>query len=48
MIEHVGKKNYAEYFDVARRCLSTDGLFLLHTIGLFYHKLPQVDPWMNK
>src|SRR5690606_20989365 len=33
MFEHVGVRNYATYFDVARRCLAPDGLFLLHTIG---------------
>lgn len=33
MFEHVGAKNYRTYFDVARRCLSDGGLFLLHTIG---------------
>ncbi len=33
MFEHVGFKNYAAYFDVARRCLHDEGLFLLHTIG---------------
>lgn len=33
MFEHVGRKNYATFFDVVRRHLSDDGLFLLHTIG---------------
>lgn len=33
MIEHVGYKNYGEYFKVVNRCLKDDGLFLLHTIG---------------
>ncbi len=33
MIEHVGYRNYREYFKVAARCLKDDGLFLLHTIG---------------
>jgi cyclopropane-fatty-acyl-phospholipid synthase len=33
MFEHVGAKNYGTYFDVARRCLWANGLFLLHTIG---------------
>jgi cyclopropane-fatty-acyl-phospholipid synthase len=33
MFEHVGAKNYSHYFEVARRCLAKDGLFLLHTIG---------------
>ncbi len=33
MIEHVGYKNYKTFFKIANRCLSDDGLFLLHTIG---------------
>ena len=33
MFEHVGHKNYRAFFDVARRSLADDGLFLLHTIG---------------
>src|SRR5690606_15340431 len=28
MFEHVGVKNYPDYFDIARRCLGDDGLFL--------------------
>jgi cyclopropane-fatty-acyl-phospholipid synthase len=47
MFEHVGFKNYETYFDVAKRCLKKDGLFLLHTIG---YKLSQLasDPWVEK
>jgi len=33
MVEHVGYKNYGKFFEVARRCLTDEGLFLLHTIG---------------
>ncbi len=33
MFEHVGVRNYRAYFEVARRCLDGDGLFVLHTIG---------------
>lgn len=33
MFEHVGVKNFRAYFEVARRCLNEDGLFVLHTIG---------------
>ncbi|WP_370550080.1 cyclopropane fatty acyl phospholipid synthase [Edwardsiella tarda] len=47
MFEHVGPKNYATYFAVARRNLKDDGLFLLHTIGA-NHTTPDVDPWINK
>jgi cyclopropane-fatty-acyl-phospholipid synthase len=47
MFEHVGYKNYASYMDVVRRCLSPDGLFVLHTIG---SKLSQsrTDPWITR
>jgi len=47
MFEHVGFKNYAEYFQVAHDCLSNGGLFLLHTIG---HRVTSelVDPWIER
>ncbi|MFT4249705.1 MAG: cyclopropane fatty acyl phospholipid synthase [Pseudomonas sp.] len=47
MFEHVGVKNYRAYFDVARRCLAPDGLFVLHTIGsnLSRHR---TDPWIAR
>ncbi|MHB8710049.1 MAG: cyclopropane fatty acyl phospholipid synthase [Minisyncoccota bacterium] len=47
MFEHVGVKNYREYFAVARRCLKDDGLFLLHTIGYARSQLNS-DPWIEK
>ena len=47
MFEHVGPKNYAVYFDTAKRLLKADGLFLLHTIGI--HKTsPHAEPWIHK
>ncbi len=33
MFEHVGRKNYADYFKKAAQLLNDNGLFLLHTIG---------------
>ena len=47
MFEHVGVKNYREYFEVARACLTEDGLFLLHTIGgnVSQH---HTDPWIAR
>ena len=48
MIEHVGVRNYDEYFSVIRRCLKDDGIYLLHTIGIGYTHCQQVDPWLNK
>ena len=47
MFEHVGHKNYREYFKVANRCLKDEGLFLLHTIGmLIANSTP--NPWLHK
>ncbi len=47
MFEHVGFKNYADYFQMAHRCLKPQGLFLLHTIG---HRVTSelVDPWIER
>ena len=47
MFEHVGHKNYRHYFDMARRCLCDDGLFLLHTIGK-NHAGAAIDPWIER
>ncbi|MCP9268807.1 cyclopropane fatty acyl phospholipid synthase [Xenorhabdus sp. XENO-1] len=47
MFEHVGPKNYANYFNIVRKNLKPDGLFLLHTIGSNRDKL-NVDSWINK
>jgi cyclopropane-fatty-acyl-phospholipid synthase len=48
MFEHVGVKNYAAYFDVARRCLVDErGLFLLHSIG-GNRSRTHTDPWIGR
>ena len=47
MFEHVGVKNYREYFEVAKKCLKPNGLFLLHTIGSLTTG-SGTDPWLNK
>jgi cyclopropane-fatty-acyl-phospholipid synthase len=47
MFEHVGVKNYRTYFDVARRCTSDDGLFVLHCIGSNVSS-NHTDPWIAK
>ncbi len=47
MFEHVGHKNYRDYFAVARRSLTEDGLFLLHTIGKNLSG-GMIDPWIDK
>nr|WP_275286360.1 cyclopropane fatty acyl phospholipid synthase [Halomonas elongata] len=47
MFEHVGRKNYREYMEVAERCLKDDGLFLLHSIGKNVRGTSP-DPWIDK
>jgi len=47
MIEHVGHKNFKTYFDIIRKCLTDDGLFLLHTIGS-QKSYTTTSPWLNK
>ena len=47
MFEHVGVKNYRSYFEVARRCLGDDGLFLLHCIGSNVSR-ERTDPWIAR
>jgi len=34
MFEHVGTANYRTFFKVAAKCLTDDGIFLLHSIGV--------------
>ena len=48
MIEHVGKKNYDEFFRIVHRNLNDDGIFFLHVIGIFNDYLPQFEPFINK
>jgi cyclopropane-fatty-acyl-phospholipid synthase len=38
MFEHVGQKNYHEYYDTCHSLLSRDGIMLLHTIGTHYYE----------
>lgn len=47
MFEHVGRKNYRQFMQVAHRCLKDDGLFLLHTIGKNLRS-GHTDPWVDK
>ena len=47
MFEHVGYKNYGKFFEIARKCLKDNGLFLLHTIG-FPVTSAKLDPWIAK
>ncbi|EAT58382.1 cyclopropane fatty acyl phospholipid synthase [Chlorobium ferrooxidans] len=47
MFEHVGYKNYREYFKISHECLKEEGLMLLHTIG-GNTSSTSVEPWANK
>ena len=47
MFEHVGQKNYIEYFDIAHRLLRDQGLFLLHTIGS-HVTVKKTDAWIDR
>jgi cyclopropane-fatty-acyl-phospholipid synthase len=47
MFEHVGPRNYDVYFRTARRLLSRDGIFLLHTIGIAQTSAG-TDPWIDR
>jgi len=47
MFEHVGPKNYRTYMKVAHRCLTEDGIFLLHTIGKNRRETAP-DPWIDR
>ena len=47
MFEHVGPRNYREYFESVERNLAGDGLFLLHSIGNL-RSMRKYDRWMNR
>ena len=47
MFEHVGPKNYKDYFAKSLKLLKDDGLFLLHTICQNKSGLSG-DPWIEK
>ena len=47
MFEHVGKRNYREFFATAYDLLAEDGVFLLHTIGRYDEAAP-VNPFLRK
>jgi cyclopropane-fatty-acyl-phospholipid synthase len=47
MFEHVGYKNYVTFMGVVNRCLKSDGLCLLHTIG-GNRSVASTDPWIER
>lgn len=47
MFDHVGPQNYKTYMETMKRCLTEDGLSMLHTIGSpESHRT--TDPWIEK
>ncbi|MBS0232316.1 MAG: class I SAM-dependent methyltransferase [Proteobacteria bacterium] len=47
MFEHVGLRDYTEFFSQSRRLLDDDGVMLLHTIGRSDAPSP-TNPWIEK
>ena len=47
MFEHVGKGDYAPFFDLIREAIPEDGVALLHTIGCGDEPGP-TNPWVTK
>ncbi len=47
MFEHVGRKNYRDFFGKTRELLATNGISLLHTIGAPKTRYFE-DPWIEK
>ena len=45
MFEHVGRRNYREFFSVVRSLLKNDGLFLLHTV---LNDHTPAEPWVHR
>jgi len=47
MLEHVGYKNYENFFDVINNCLVDDGIALIHTIGS-NRTVTTTSAWLDK
>lgn len=47
MFEHVGKRNYGEFFETVRDLLSDDGIMVLHAIGRLDQPAP-INPFIRK
>ncbi|KAJ6650123.1 Cyclopropane-fatty-acyl-phospholipid synthase [Pseudolycoriella hygida] len=48
ILEHVGFRNYREFFSLARRCLVDDGIFLMHSIGRNHANFPRSERFSDK
>ncbi len=47
MFEHVGRRNYPDYFHTIRDLLTTDGVAMVHSIGFFDGPKP-ISPFIRK
>lgn len=47
LMEHVGQKNYKGFMELIHRCLTDDGLALIHTIGRNTSGVTS-DPWISR
>ncbi|MBT5459425.1 MAG: class I SAM-dependent methyltransferase [Rhodospirillaceae bacterium] len=47
MFEHVGKRNYREFFETIRNLLHDDGVMVLHSIGRLDQPAP-INPFIRK
>lgn len=47
MFEHVGFRNYREYFQVVKRCLKDDGIFVLHCLSRNHTNIPRSEPYVS-
>lgn len=47
MFEHVGRRNHRDFMQVVARCLVSDGLMVLHTIG-GNESATNVDAWIER
>lgn len=48
MFEHIGPKNYREFFEVLKQVIKPGGLFVLHTIGTHQTTHKGFDPFLRK
>lgn len=48
MLEHVGRHNYRDFFQVCHRALKDDGILLAHCIGKASNAFVSTDEWVHK
>lgn len=48
MFEHVGRKNYRDFFKIVENILTDGGIFVLHSIMSNQRYLDSTDPWLHK